>query len=208
MSFYRDVYLKSEEWKSLRKETIIKNGFRCRLCGCRPPKKTRPGTGFDVHHLDYKNLYDVKVKDLRTLCRDCHDKVHALMLKYPKLKELPSRVQWLTVNYHLNPHRRSKLAGYIAGIDKKGKSASQHNEGHKVLSIAERFCKIRNVLVERGIIYRRKMIWLNEYESDTLLVESMIYGADRFLQMYIYRTMRDPRRLVPVLFQRLPPKLV
>ena len=32
----------------------------------------------DVHHVDYKNLFDVETGDLKTLCRPCHKKYHII----------------------------------------------------------------------------------------------------------------------------------
>lgn len=66
--WYRNVYLLSEHWKSLRKSKLSANPT-CELC----PSKDTP----DVHHLRYKNLFDVEVSDLMTLCRSCHDQEHA-----------------------------------------------------------------------------------------------------------------------------------
>jgi 5-methylcytosine-specific restriction endonuclease McrA len=65
--WYRDVYLLSEHWKVLRKAKLTISP-QCEICG----KKRR----LDVHHLRYKNIYDVLVEDLQTLCRRCHKKHH------------------------------------------------------------------------------------------------------------------------------------
>lgn len=66
-NYYRNVYLLSEHWKRLRKAKLKINP-QCEICG----RKTK----LDVHHLRYKNLYDVLVEDLQTLCRRCHRKHH------------------------------------------------------------------------------------------------------------------------------------
>ena len=65
--YYREVYLQSNHWKDLRGKKLKINPV-CENCG----SKKKP----DVHHLDYKNLYDVTLKDLKTLCRKCHKKLH------------------------------------------------------------------------------------------------------------------------------------
>lgn len=65
--WYRNVYLLSEHWDKLR-ESKLKINPCCELCG----KKKR----LDVHHVRYKNIYDVTVEDLQTLCRTCHRKFH------------------------------------------------------------------------------------------------------------------------------------
>lgn len=61
------IYLNSEHWKNLRQEKLEKNP-RCEKCG--------RSTCLDVHHLVYRDLYDVTLKDLQTLCRSCHNKEH------------------------------------------------------------------------------------------------------------------------------------
>lgn len=75
--YYRNVYLLSEHWKSLREEKLNINPV-CEICGC--------NKRIDVHHLRYKNLYDVLVEDLQTLCRKCHKKVHGINNKFNKKK--------------------------------------------------------------------------------------------------------------------------
>ena len=62
-------YLKSEDWTAKRQ---LKNKRRkhCGICGA---KKV------EIHHLNYKNLYDVEQKDLRRLCHRCHFLVHKLL---------------------------------------------------------------------------------------------------------------------------------
>jgi len=70
--YYRNVYLLSEHWRNLRKEKLKLNPI-CEVCGAR--------RRLDVHHLHYRNLYDVLVEDLKTLCRRCHGKVHGIIPK-------------------------------------------------------------------------------------------------------------------------------
>jgi hypothetical protein len=63
---YREEYLQSEEWKSLR-TTIMDAGPNCQCCD---QKAT------DVHHLVYRNIVDIKITDLLPVCRNCHDLIH------------------------------------------------------------------------------------------------------------------------------------
>jgi len=65
--FYRNEYLASGHWKRLRKKKLKINP-ECETCG-------RKGK-VDIHHLNYKRLYNVKTSDLKTLCRGCHIEVH------------------------------------------------------------------------------------------------------------------------------------
>ena len=74
-NYYRNVYLKSDHWKFLREEKLAKTSS-CEKCGTK--------SLLDVHHKNYRELYDVKLTDLQTLCRLCHDKEH---LKKQKSKK-------------------------------------------------------------------------------------------------------------------------
>ena len=65
--FYRNQYLQSEHWKALRAAKLFLNSS-CEECGSN--KRIEP------HHLQYRNLYDVELSDLKSLCRKCHNKVH------------------------------------------------------------------------------------------------------------------------------------
>lgn len=66
---YRFKYLKSEHWSNLRIEKLASVDACCKNCG-------RRDLSNDVHHLNYRNLYDVTLSDLVVLCRECHDLAH------------------------------------------------------------------------------------------------------------------------------------
>ena len=68
--FYRNEYLYSDHWKNLRALKLAQNPI-CELCGSN--QRVEP------HHLQYRNLYDVKVTDLQSLCRKCHMKMHTML---------------------------------------------------------------------------------------------------------------------------------
>lgn len=70
--FYRFEYLKSEHWKDLRISKLASVDATCARC------KTRDLSN-DVHHVRYRNLYDVEMLDLIVLCRHCHDLVHQFL---------------------------------------------------------------------------------------------------------------------------------
>lgn len=66
--WYRIVYLRSDHWRSLREQAFEKYGRICHEC-------KRRGR-MDVHHLNYRSIFDVSVDDLQVLCRKCHRKEH------------------------------------------------------------------------------------------------------------------------------------
>lgn len=94
--WYRSIYLKSDHWMDLRAEKLSEYPF-CQRC---TSKKTP-----DVHHLNYRNLYDCTTGDLLTVCRMCHDSIHAELdrrlwavdtaaLKRLELRFQAGREQW------------------------------------------------------------------------------------------------------------------
>ena len=67
-------FYKSDAWKKVREEVILRAGGRCEICG-------KPGT--EVHHkihLTLDNLDDPLISlnkdNLLLLCKDCHNKMH------------------------------------------------------------------------------------------------------------------------------------
>lgn len=68
-NWYWNVYLKSEHWKNLKAQKLGVSPF-CEDCGSR--------RCLDVHHLNYRNLFDVQLSDLKTLCRNCHEAIHRI----------------------------------------------------------------------------------------------------------------------------------
>lgn len=66
--WYREVYLYSEHWEGLREEAFSTYGRHCAKC----PSTTH----LQVHHLAYRNIFDVTVQDLQVLCMKCHHKEH------------------------------------------------------------------------------------------------------------------------------------
>lgn len=63
---YREEYLKSEEWKSLR-NLVLSSSPGCQCCKKRAT---------EVHHMTYRNIVDIKITDLLPVCRACHNLIH------------------------------------------------------------------------------------------------------------------------------------
>lgn len=77
--YYRNVYLKSDHWKDLKQRKLQQNPV-CEECKC--------SNYLDVHHINYKNLYDVELSDLKTLCRSDHAKLHTVVVVPKKKKRI------------------------------------------------------------------------------------------------------------------------
>jgi len=65
-------YLQSKEWKALRKEVFIRDGYKCLLCGDKANH---------CHHLSYGSYIkhgNSKRIECASLCKKCHNEVHGI----------------------------------------------------------------------------------------------------------------------------------
>lgn len=59
-------YLKSPEWKALRRQAMERDGHRCRTCNAE--------RNLEAHHRYYPEEFGTETIDaLTTLCRSCHE---------------------------------------------------------------------------------------------------------------------------------------
>ena len=63
---YRQEYLQSGEWKTLR-DCVMSTKPDCQCCGL---------IASDVHHMVYRNIVDIRISDLIPVCRKCHNYIH------------------------------------------------------------------------------------------------------------------------------------
>lgn len=78
---YRDVYLKSAHWSSVRTAALAYADHRCQVCYGR--------TQLDVHHRTYERLGREKPSDVTVLCRHCHETHHRAMARGPRSERSP-----------------------------------------------------------------------------------------------------------------------
>ena len=78
-------YLKSEAWRKKRTTILKKAGYRCRRCGVRAT---------EVHHENYKRVFNEKLSDLTAICRSCHQKVHTKKRKPRQKRVLKGKTGW------------------------------------------------------------------------------------------------------------------
>lgn len=67
-NWYRNIYLRSKHWRSLRAAKLEDVGHRCQRC--------RRRQELEVHHLHYQTLWHERLTDLEVLCRRCHENHH------------------------------------------------------------------------------------------------------------------------------------
>ena len=67
--YYRNVYLKSDDWKRKRYVVLKRDNWTCVFCGERATQ---------VHHKRYakRNIGKEPIKWLVSVCKPCHDKQH------------------------------------------------------------------------------------------------------------------------------------
>src|SRR5438552_4135322 len=69
-----DHYYASSRWARRRHMYLARFGRRCEACGSTDK--------IDVHHADYRNLYEEGDEDLVGLCRSCHAECHHLQAEF------------------------------------------------------------------------------------------------------------------------------
>jgi len=67
--YYRNEYLKSDEWQRKRYVVLKRDNWRCVYCG---------GRATQVHHKRYarKNIGKEPIEWLVSVCKSCHDAQH------------------------------------------------------------------------------------------------------------------------------------
>jgi len=67
--YYRNEYLKSDEWKRKRYVVLKRDNWRCVYCG---------GPATQVHHKRYlrKNIGKEPIEWLVSVCKTCHERQH------------------------------------------------------------------------------------------------------------------------------------
>lgn len=68
-TYYREDYLKSDDWKRKRALVLKRDAYKCAFCGCRATQ---------VHHKRYapKNVGREPIEWLVAICEPCHRRKH------------------------------------------------------------------------------------------------------------------------------------
>lgn len=118
--WYRNVFLKSDEWKLFRSERIAEQKGRCFIC-----KKYDASN--DVHHVWYGEPSFCGLIQFPVLCRRCHDAVH-LMCK-PSGARNESEKKEAFGNFLIAKHKICRL---ISTADK------HHEEKERVCAVCQK----------------------------------------------------------------------
>jgi 5-methylcytosine-specific restriction endonuclease McrA len=68
---YRQYLQSSPQWDDLRRTALYRAGYRCERCGKAAP--------LQVHHLNYRNIFNESQADLQALCFSCHRERHFMI---------------------------------------------------------------------------------------------------------------------------------
>jgi len=98
--WYAKVYLRSEHWSILRSAKFREVGRKCEICG--------ETESIEVHHIRYRDIYDVRTSDLQVLCSAHHAEEHGLKKK----QKQKSKKKKAKNNSILNEHPDSIPSSY------------------------------------------------------------------------------------------------
>lgn len=62
-------YLMTDHWQEVREAALERAEYKCQLCGIR-------NVQFNVHHNNYRCLWNERESDVIVLCRKCHARHH------------------------------------------------------------------------------------------------------------------------------------
>lgn len=112
-----DDYLRSSEWKELRKSAIKKSGGKCELC--------ESSENLQAHHRNYRHIDE---PDLVCLCADCHEKLHRILARVNQA--IPSRDVIMTHDEMLK-YRNNRIAKIFAdAINEEWPDGIKVNKNH------------------------------------------------------------------------------
>jgi hypothetical protein len=122
-------YLQSEHWKVLKRKRLEIASYRCEVCGS--PHMLH------VHHLRYKNLYDVLPSDLQVLCDYHHSKAHGIE---PKTRPMGCDKKALLMGVYNKPVKRVKTKAKRFGMTQEEIRLIMHQNKHdkKAAKVRER----------------------------------------------------------------------
>ena len=63
-----EIYLRSDEWNSIRQSVLMRASYQCEQC--------MNAGRLHVHHLTYERVGNENEDDLIVLCEDCHNSEH------------------------------------------------------------------------------------------------------------------------------------
>ena len=107
---YRFGFLKSEKWKIVRLEALVRENSICQICGIRDLSN-------DAHHVWYPlDIYETKQEQLVVLCRACHTFVHEVMPDCKTTNEQEGKRIWEKFSNAVKNWKESRIQFFETGI--------------------------------------------------------------------------------------------
>ena len=164
-----------------------------------------------MHHLKYRHLYDVDPKkELMVLCRDCHNRVHELLKKYPKMRTIEPAVHLRGV---IKKHLKQKIITVNPSDEEAFLEAIKQRDIKRVVKQKNRdneyrmrmFGQYKDQLFKEGIIYTRTGMPYKECLNDNIMFFKDAFGsAEKMLAAYIAITGIDKRCWIPDIVRKFP----
>jgi hypothetical protein len=155
---YRFGFLKSEQWKSVRLEALVREGGRCQICGLESISN-------DAHHIWYpENIYETVPDQLAILCRPCHDFLHAVMPDCKTRNEEDGKAIFSKFSNAISVWRRAKNSIFeITGFE----SARELREAYSALKRENKHLKsgVSEPKVDGETVLRMIREWKSAYEE-------------------------------------------
>jgi hypothetical protein len=162
---YREEYLKSDEWKSLR-NIVMNSKPLCQCCS---------KTASDVHHLVYRNLVDIKITDLLPVCRSCHDTIHKAI-----------DCQYISQNPNDIDSIRENTLG-ILNDEKYNEWKEWYNTKHYISDDEIKIIsELQSFVIKKISALARKNIWYNNL-SEIKFTGSQILKIRKIIETALYR---------------------
>jgi hypothetical protein len=126
------------------------------------------------------------------------------MKKYPKLKTLETKDQWLTVLCHLKSSARGSILGrsQLSKEERKAECKARKQVWNALGKIRTAFGLAKNQLRRNGLVCKRRMPW-KDFLADIPEIRRTVYVPEQLVGEYLKFTGRDPRRLIPDIVRRM-----
>ena len=183
---YNEKYLNSRHWEALKSDMAKFRGKKCEFCGTKE--------NLNLHHLRYKNWYDVEPEDLIWLCNLHHSLIHEL--GEPE-GDIPSFLARDTIKL-LSDHERKGLQEKLQQLMRSNASLSNQNKAKPRVeyvqdpSLTKRLQQVEglNVRLTSDLkkLSRNVPIWLT-----TLAVVTSL-GVGGFMGVLIEQPVKDAIR--------------
>lgn len=72
--YYYNHYLKQEHWQKVKGDALKRANHMCQLCGMKYKRSNK--NPLQVHHNNYKCLWEERDCDVMVICKRCHNKHH------------------------------------------------------------------------------------------------------------------------------------